>query len=219
MTTDTEKIEATSPVDDNEVDPSMLDVEPDEDEGPVEYEEDDPLLLEDDQVREIEQLKEEFGDGASEIVIDVALVPSVREFLLRAEDSLKESMASLKGKASYCIHREPGPREEYYLLRTIRPDEWDSNWLSMLTNDRAMFDMYGPALLETCMVYPKYEDVAWNWEESKEYSPDILTKPRLISKFFELVLPDPKYPTSVSFKQADVDTAIKVAKRKSKPGL
>lgn len=226
--TDTENKEEILPIDnpseveDFSEDTTDVEADVDIDTEAADVEEDTELesLTPEEQDR-YQALQDEFGEDLTDLIVDTEFDKEVAEFLLVAEQRLKEVQETYGDKVSFYMHRDPGPRKDHYILRTLAPSEWNANWLSIMSGTSEAMEMYLDDLLEACMVYPSFEETAWEWENDKLHAPDGLTKGRLAGKFFDMVLPDRNTATGVAFGSQEVSKAVDVAKRrrKPKPGL
>lgn len=165
-------------------------------------------------------LRDEFGEQLTDLIVDAEFDEGVGAFLLEAEARLQECVASSHGRASFYLHREPGPKKDHYVLRTIRPTDFNANWVTMLSGQPEQFEKYEDEFLRASMLYPSYDEVDWGWDDSgKMHAPDAFTKGRLVAKYFEFTLPDPQAPSGVAFGSNEVEPATRVVKRKAKPSL
>ncbi|RME29034.1 MAG: hypothetical protein D6800_03205 [Candidatus Zixiibacteriota bacterium] len=166
------------------------------------------------------RLQEELGvDRVPPIVADVALSDEIAAFLLKAEDRITELVKATGGKVDFYLHREPN--NDLYLLRSLKPSEWNSTWFGILMQNitEEQRDAYVDQLLSACMVYPSYDETAWDWEPEKINAPSGMTKNRLVGTFFENNIQDPNTPSSVAFDPGEAQAAIDVARKKQKPSL
>jgi hypothetical protein len=168
----------------------------------------------------LEALREEFGDALTDVIVDAEFDEAVAEFLIGANDRLGEVIESTRGRASFYLHREPGPKKDHYILRTVRPQEFKAQWVTMISGQPEAFERYEEEFLRAVMLYPSFDEVDWDWDDdTKLHSPDAFTKGRLVSKYFDFTLPDPQAPSGVAFGASDVGPAVDVARRKKKPSL
>lgn len=166
----------------------------------------------------LEALKTEFGEAnLTELMVDVHLDEDIADFVLAAESRLRAQNQALNGKARFLMHREPNA--DLYILRNLKPSEWNTAWLQILAGQEEAFDRHADAILTACMVYPQFDETDWDYEGGgKLNAPLGMTKSRLVGQFFDNELTDPNQPSSVAFTEANLDNAAKVARR-HKPSL
>lgn len=164
------------------------------------------------------ELKNMFGEeNVTEIVADVYFDPDVAAFVMECEDVMKTRSEALNNKARFFLHREPNG--DLYLLNNLKPSEWKTQWLQILTGDQSAADKYGDEILKASMLYPSFDQTDWDYEGGeKMHRPMGLTKSRLIGTFFTYEIQDPTQDNTVAFDSKSIDTALAAAKS-AKPSL
>lgn len=163
--------------------------------------------------QEMDELREEFGEDLPPLLIDVHFDDDVAEFFLEALDRVKEQLRKRK-KTRFYIHQED-PTQEYYLMASPAPANFNAAWVAMQNPQTAQqaFQQYADPMLQEVLLYPSYEEIDWEQTGDGMYTPLGLTKTRLIDTFFQHERNDPQRPSSVAFTGEDVDQAQEVAQR------
>lgn len=168
----------------------------------------------------LEELKEEFGEKLTELIVEVEFNQESADFLMSAEERLREADVSMSGKAFFYMHREPNG--DWYVMRNLKPSEFSTEWLTLLDQQNYLkaFNKHADDLLRATMVYPRFEETDWEYEGGgKLNAPQPLTKSRLVGAFFDYELSTNPEQDNIRFRPGEIDTAVSVAKRKKKPSL
>lgn len=162
---------------------------------------------------EMDKLREEFGEDLPPLLVDVHFDEDVADFFLEALPRVKEQMQKRK-KTRFYIHQED-PTQEYYLMISPAPANFNAAWVAMQNPQTAQqaFDQYADQMLQEILLYPRYDEIDWEQTGDGMYTPLGLTKTRLIDTFFQHERNDPQRPSSVAFDGTDVDEAKELAER------
>jgi len=167
----------------------------------------------------VKELTELYGEErVTDLVLDAYVNPRVAEFLLEAEPALRRVLEEVGPKTVMWLHHEPNG--DLYLLRALRPDEWMTRWLALISPKAAeAFDQYGEQILRLIMVYPSYDEVDWDWSGKGKNTPAASLKWRLVYSMIERELQEPvNHGTDVPFRPDELDTALDAAKRRKEAG-
>jgi hypothetical protein len=165
------------------------------------------------------ELRDEFGENSvTDLLVDTAMDSSVAQAVLDAEPRLRAISQQFSGKAHFMMHREPNG--DLYILRTLKPSEWNASWLQLLAGRDDVFEQHAPAVLAACMVYPSFDETDWEYEGlPKLNAPLGMTRTRLLTTFFQSEMGDMSQPNSITFETAHLDNAIRAAGKSAKKSL
>lgn len=160
----------------------------------------------------LDALIEKFGEeNITELMVETEFGgKGTADFLLKAAGPLEQLNRQFNEKLRFYLHREPNG--EIYILRSVKPSEFKSQWIEVFAGKEGAFDMYAEQILGTTMAYPAYHQTDWEYDDpNKINAPVGLTKPRIIQTFFMNEMPMQEMP-SFAFKPEDIENAIEVAK-------
>lgn len=180
---------------------------------------DTPESLEDKLRLELEarykELVSEYGENnITGMMAEVCFQEDVAKTYLDASEEISKIAAKYNNKVRFYVHREPN--DEIYIMHSLPPNEFKSNWLSIYSGQEGAVDLYGDQILQSMMLYPKYNAVDWEYNDAgKVYAPMALTKNRLIATIFANEIPRAEIQNDLVFTADETTNVEKLAKQRT----
>lgn len=173
----------------------------------------------------VKELEDEYGaENVTELLVEAAFNDDVADLLVEAEGAIQEAIRTAGKKVGFYIHTEPSAAgvPQLYLLRSLKPTEWNSGWLRILSGAPEEFAKHHASVLDLAMVYPSFGGTDWDWTGEGLRSPRGMAKERLVSAVFDQEVSQ-QTPEPIEFTADHLGDAQKAARtnreKRAKPGF